>query len=237
VKSRSDSTDGGNVLRLPTEPGDGSTRARSGPQPTTRQRILRSAREIFFRDGFADTNLDEVAARAEVGKGTLYRHFESKAELFVAVLAVGGAHFDEEMGAVVDEEATALERVRAIGRFYRDYWTEHPDHFAIFSAVEHRTFIGELPPRLLTEVREIWEQPLRRLEQVIADGVRSGELAPCDPWVQANVIWRMGNAAVTALVTPKRARVIDCSAEAIYAATLDTLLAALLPRPGLPAAD
>lgn len=131
------------------------------------------------------------------------------------------------MRAEIDDGASAFERVRQIGRLYRRYWTEHPDHFVIFSAVEHRSFIGELPPHLLAEVREIWEQPLRRLERVIADGVRRGEFARCDPWVKANVIWRAGNAAVSALVTPKRARVIDCSAEAIYTATLDILLCGL----------
>lgn len=211
---------GGAVVPLEKARDECAERAR----PPTRARILKAAREIFFRDGFADTNLDEVAARAEVGKGTLYRHFENKAALYVAVLAVGGALFDEEIRAASVEGETALERVRSIGRFYRRYWTEHPDYFVIFSAVNHQEFIGQLPPGLLAEVREIWEQPLHRLEQVIADGVRSGELRRCDPWIMANVIWRMGTGAVEVLVTPRRARVIDCSAEALYEATLDLLL-------------
>jgi len=203
---------------------------RDGGRATTRGRVLKAAREIFFRDGFAVTNLDEVAARAEVGKGTLYRHFGSKAELFVAVLSVGGAIFDEAMEAAIEEGSSALERLRAIGRFYRRYWVEHPDYVIIFSAVENQAFIGKLPPALLAEVRHIWEQPLRRLERVIADGVRCGDIRPCDPWVMANVIWRAGTSAVSALVTPRRARVIDCSAEALYGSALDVLLWGLEPR-------
>jgi AcrR family transcriptional regulator len=198
----------------------------------TRGRILKAAKEIFFRDGFADTNLDEVASRAEVGKGTLYRHFESKAELYVAVLAVGGALFDDAMCAAAEQGASSLERLRAIGRFYRRYWTEHPEYFFIFSVMHFQDFIGQLSPALLAEVQGIWERPLRRLEQVIADGVRRGELRPCDPWVMANVIWRSGNSAVAALVSPRRMRVIDCSAEAIYDSTLDVLLWALDARAG-----
>src|SRR5262245_5949068 len=199
-------------------------------QPDTRARILKAAREIFFRDGFADTNLDEVASRAEVGKGTLYRHFESKAELYVAVLAVGGAVFEQVMAEAAGSGATAVERLRSIGRFYRRYWSEHPEYFSIFSVLHFPEFIGQLSPALLAEVRAIWERPLRRLEQVIADGVRSGELRRCDPWVMANVIWRTGNAAVAALVAPRRTRVIDCSAEALYDSTLDVLLCGLDAR-------
>jgi len=193
-------------------------------QPDTRARILKAAKEIFFRDGFADTNLDEVASRAEVGKGTLYRHFESKGELYVAVLAVGGAAFEDAMREAAEAGASSIERLRSIGRFYRRYWTERPEYFFIFSVLHFQEFVGQLSPALLAEVRRIWKRPLRILEQVITDGVRCGELRRCDPWVMANVIWRTGNSAVAALVSPRRTRVIDCSAEAIYDSTLDVLL-------------
>ena len=220
----------GSVVRLP---GDGEAVARpERGQPDTRARILKAAKEIFFRDGFADTNLDEVASRAEVGKGTLYRHFESKVELYVAVLAVGGAAFHDAMCEAAEEGASSIERLRSIGRFYRRYWTERPEYFFIFSVLHFQDFVGELSPALLAEVRSIWERPLRRLEQVIAEGVRRGELRRCDPWVMANVIWRTGNSAVAALVAPRRTRVIDCSAEAIYDSTLDVLLWALDARGG-----
>ncbi len=56
----------------------------------SRRRILESARDVFFRDGFMAANLDEVAERAGVAKGTLYRYFDSKADLYVAVLAENG---------------------------------------------------------------------------------------------------------------------------------------------------
>ena len=193
----------------------------------TRVRILKAAKEIFFRDGFADTNLDEIAARAEVGKGTLYRHFESKVELYVAVLAAGGAAFDAAMRTAVEEGEGALARLRSIGRFYRRYWSERPDYFYIFSVLHLPEVIGHLSPARLAEVRGIWERPLRQLEQVIADGVRSGELRPCDPWVMANVIWRSGNSAVAVLVSARRSRVIDCSPEALYDSLLDVLIRGL----------
>jgi AcrR family transcriptional regulator len=202
------------------------------PIADTRGRILKAAKEIFFRDGFADTNLDEVATRAEVGKGTLYRHFESKIELYVAVLAAGGAAFDDAIRPVTEQDSPALERLRGIGRFYRRYWSERPDYFSIFSVLHLQEFIGQLSPELLAEVRGIWERPLRRLEQVIADGVRRGELRRCDPWVMANVIWRSGNAAIAILVSPRRTRLIECSPEALYDSTLEVLLQGLDARVG-----
>jgi hypothetical protein len=69
------------------------------------------------------------------------------------------------------------------------------------------------------------------LEGIIEAGVRRGELRRCDPWVTAHVIWRAGNGAIEALVTPKRARVLDCSPEAIWRDTLDLVIAGMRVHP------
>jgi AcrR family transcriptional regulator len=49
-----------------------------------REKVLRAAREAFAESGY-DVPLDEIAARAGVGAGTVYRHFPSKEALFEAV--------------------------------------------------------------------------------------------------------------------------------------------------------
>jgi len=51
-----------------------------------RVRVLRAAREAFAVSGYG-VPLDEIAALAGVGPGTVYRHFPSKEELFAAVTA------------------------------------------------------------------------------------------------------------------------------------------------------
>ncbi len=48
--------------------------------------ILDAARRSFLRIGFSNTNLDDVAATAEVSKVTIYSHFGSKESLFYAVI-------------------------------------------------------------------------------------------------------------------------------------------------------
>src|SRR5216117_4446952 len=48
--------------------------------------LLAAALELFVERGFAATRLEDVAARAGVSKGTLYLYFDSKEELFKAVV-------------------------------------------------------------------------------------------------------------------------------------------------------
>ncbi|TMG81192.1 MAG: helix-turn-helix transcriptional regulator, partial [Betaproteobacteria bacterium] len=52
-----------------------------------RERILRAARELFYRDGVNGVSVEALAAAADTNKMTLYRHFSSKDELVAAYLS------------------------------------------------------------------------------------------------------------------------------------------------------
>jgi AcrR family transcriptional regulator len=54
----------------------------------TRERILRSAKVLLNRRGFADVSIHEIMAHAGLTHGGFYRHFKSKAELYAEVVAV-----------------------------------------------------------------------------------------------------------------------------------------------------
>ena len=51
-------------------------------------RIVEVAREVFREQGY-DASLDEVAKRAGVGPGTLYRHFPTREDLLDAIMQTG----------------------------------------------------------------------------------------------------------------------------------------------------
>lgn len=55
-------------------------------QPSARDRILDTARRLFYRDGLRATGIDRIIAESGVAKMSLYRHFPSKAHLIAAFL-------------------------------------------------------------------------------------------------------------------------------------------------------
>jgi AcrR family transcriptional regulator len=162
----------------------------------SRRRILDAAREVFFRDGFMAANLDEVAEKAGVAKGTLYRYFESKAELYVAVLAHNGAIFEEKMRATLQPGLSPPEQIRRIARFYFDHYVENRDYFQIFWAIENQPVIGELPPGVIEEVARLWEQCVRIVAEIIESGTTSGTFVKCDAWEVANLLWTLANGLI-----------------------------------------
>jgi AcrR family transcriptional regulator len=52
-----------------------------------RQAILDAATEVFLRDGYLGTNMDEIAALSEVSKQTVYKRFASKEALFIEIVS------------------------------------------------------------------------------------------------------------------------------------------------------
>lgn len=68
-------------------------RAAAGRGEPKRQAILAAGRAVFLRDGFGGASMDEIAAAAMVSKQTIYAHFGTKKDLFVAVVTglSGGA--------------------------------------------------------------------------------------------------------------------------------------------------
>ncbi|HXS38984.1 MAG TPA: helix-turn-helix domain-containing protein [Stellaceae bacterium] len=79
---------------------------RTKPQSVRREELLRSAERLFIARGAAATSIDDIAAGAEVAKGTFYLYFASK-EAMVAALR-------EEFGAVSCARiAAAVERCAA----------------------------------------------------------------------------------------------------------------------------
>jgi len=65
----------------------------------TKQRILAAALELFSKNGYAGTNIRELAASLGMGKSSMYRHFESKEQIWNALLDEMIAYYGEHFGS------------------------------------------------------------------------------------------------------------------------------------------
>ena len=99
-------TNGGRMVpeaRIDADVG-GPRRTRRDPRrELTPQRLVAAARVVFERDGFHDARLADVTKEAQVSTGTLYNYFQSKEDLFRAVMQ--GVLDDLTAGAAGDQGA------------------------------------------------------------------------------------------------------------------------------------
>jgi AcrR family transcriptional regulator len=82
------------------------------PRAARREQILAAATRAFAHGGFAATGLDDIAVEAGITRVILYRHFESKTDLYQAVLdrfcTLLAAHVHETMGGFTDASIDGL---------------------------------------------------------------------------------------------------------------------------------
>lgn len=82
------------------------------PRAQRREQILAAATEAFAGGGFAATSLEDIAAQAGITRVILYRHFDSKSELYQAVLdrmcTRLEAHVEDPVGGFTDASIDGL---------------------------------------------------------------------------------------------------------------------------------
>ena len=139
----------------------------------TRQKLLKSARRIFARDGFEAARIEDVAADAGHTRGAFYAHFQTKEELFLALLEQqANIHF-ERIRQLLESARSPEERLRRLREYYvaclRDReWTMLILEFKLF-ALRH----GRLRARLAEAHRRIRDSLLfEQLEQYLPDNVQ-----------------------------------------------------------------
>lgn len=83
--------------------------ARQARSELTRQKIIAAAVDLFSEHGYPATGLGDIIARAEMTKGALYYHFDSKESLAEAIIADGGTAMLTVFRTIAGSSAPALE--------------------------------------------------------------------------------------------------------------------------------
>lgn len=104
------------------------TRAEAKAQ--TREQILGAAEVVFGRNGYHGASLDQVAAEAGFTKGAVYSTFDSKADLFLALLDRRAGGRREEIDLALEQAGSAEEFSAGLARRFaesvsaeRDFWS------------------------------------------------------------------------------------------------------------------
>ncbi|WP_269792451.1 TetR/AcrR family transcriptional regulator [Stenotrophomonas sp. Iso1] len=162
-----------------------------------REAILAAARRLVAAGGYRSAPITAVAAEAGVSTGLIYRHFPSKAELFVEVLTAAVEHELEILSAIADEALPAPQRLqRAVASFVRRAMAGPGLAYA---------FIAEpVDPEVEAErirCRRLFGDVFKR---ILDDGVRSGELPAQDLDVSAACIVGAFTEALVGPTAPSR---------------------------------
>ncbi|HVC95273.1 MAG TPA: TetR/AcrR family transcriptional regulator [Pirellulales bacterium] len=131
--------------------------------------ILDAATKLFAEYGYADTDTQLLAEKLQVGKGTLYRYFKSKRELFLSAVDRGMRRLCEHIDGGIAEIDDPPERIAQVVRLYLGFFAEHPELAELL--IQERAQFKDRKKPTYFEYREANRERLRSLyRSYIAEG-------------------------------------------------------------------
>jgi AcrR family transcriptional regulator len=151
-------------------PGPGRETARRPGRPRSEQAeqaIIEATLDLFAEQGFEGVCVEAVAARAGVGKATIYRRWPNKEELLLAAFGSLKSPFPEPKGVSVRDDLLAMVQVMCTDK-------SDPRKARRYALLLGE---GEKYPRLMARYKETVVQPRRAaMRAVIRHGIETGEL-------------------------------------------------------------
>lgn len=108
-----------------------------------KEEILAAATELFARKGYANTDIEILAGVLGIGKGTIYRAFPSKQDLFFAALTRGLNRMSAFIASQSSESTPAIERLENGVRGYLRFFDQNPDLIELF--IQERAVFRDRP--------------------------------------------------------------------------------------------
>ena len=156
--------------------------SREEQREAKRQAVLTTAAQLFNERGFQATSLDDIAARLNVSKPTLYYYVKNKDEILLECVRQG-LHMTLD-GIEVSRQAggNALDQLQACMRVYASIVIQP------FGTCLIRVGDEQVPAESRKELRRMKSAIDQEFRKLVALGMEQGLLRPCDPKMAAFVI-------------------------------------------------
>ena len=166
------------------------------PAPATpksirrRELILQSAIEIFDRQGYTNTSLDDIAKQVGIRREGIYYYFKNRAEILLNIILPQSEALVDGLRDVLASEEPTLEKLRLAVRNHLERFDRH----CLEMTVSLRDGYFEDAADVRDVMNRIWNDYERMWTKLIAEGQKTGALRKCgDPKMLAFGILGMCN--------------------------------------------
>jgi AcrR family transcriptional regulator len=196
----------------PAAAGDKAPRTARGER--TLRKILTAALEEFGERGFSEASIVGITGRAHVALGTFYTYFDSKEEVFQALVRDMSAQVRDHVAPALASATDAFDRERlALAAFLR-FAAEHKQVYRIIDEAEFvdpqgfRTHYESIAARIAARLREAAERgEMRSDESPIADEVHAWALMGANVFLGLRfAVWGQSDPDEVAAITNRLIR-------------------------------
>ncbi|MHC4396791.1 MAG: TetR/AcrR family transcriptional regulator [Planctomycetota bacterium] len=136
----------------------------------TRKKLKEAALDIFSEQSIDATTIKEITEKADVGKGTLYQHFDDKDEIVVALVEEAIEHLIERIRSCDSAPKTLEDMLEHLLNVHYEFYIDSSEEFLLL-------FQGKILLRLQSDTLDELEEPYMRYLGEIGNQV-SAYLSP-----------------------------------------------------------
>ena len=133
------------------------------------EQIYKAALKIFSKYGYYRADMDLIAQKAKIGKGTVYRYFESKKNLFISLVEWGLNQLKDEILTNIEGIDDEVERINTALEVYFNFYKNHKGFYRVL-IYEKYNFMDEIARKF----KEKYFAHLHIIENVFQTGIEKG---------------------------------------------------------------
>jgi AcrR family transcriptional regulator len=184
----------------------GTAKRKEREKELRRAAILEAAEQIILEKGYENLNMDEVAEKSELSKGTLYLYFNSKTELIVGIVHKAMSILDAKIAEVITRDLKGIEIIHQIAKEYLHFAEQHPEYYSAMQFYENLNGSSELAgSEYLNSCSDYLRRTFSYTVRAIQTGMQDGTIrSDYDPKELALLLWSVSKGIVHMSYQKKR---------------------------------
>ncbi|TDQ40075.1 TetR/AcrR family transcriptional regulator [Thiopseudomonas denitrificans] len=168
------------------------------------QEILDTALQLFLEQGEDTVTVEMIADAVGIGKGTIYKHFKSKTEIYLRLML----DYERELNQLFHSDSVAKDK-EALSRAYFAFRMGDPERYRLFDRLEERIVKGRQAPEMVEQLHSIRASNFERLTRLIEDRISEGKLEDVPPYFHYCAAWALVHGAVALYHSPFWSSVLE----------------------------
>lgn len=147
-----------------------------------REQIIREAIHVFMDNGYYKAKMELIAAKAGIGKSTIYEYFTSKQQLFYETIFYVQERFYLNLQSQIEQEEDPERQLKIIIRAHLTFCKILSRLTEVFANLE------DFPNERKEDILQLWQKSNDLIEGVLAGGIAKGVFREMDIHVVAQII-------------------------------------------------
>ncbi|GAB4313154.1 MAG: TetR/AcrR family transcriptional regulator [Methanobacteriaceae archaeon] len=140
-----------------------------------RRNIIQSAEKLFYKKGYENVTMNDIAQETELARSTLYLYFKNKEEIYLAIVLQGSEILKEILTKNYEEGQNGIEKIKLLTKAFIKFYNEYPVYY--LSRFYYQVPFDQKYAKM-DDLNKIRTESFALVVKAFQDGIDDGTLQP-----------------------------------------------------------